>query len=81
MTPTIKVVLTFSGEKITLSKPMDDSRKDFSTCIAANIENELSIIPLFRDGKDLTKALEDKIFPVLKIFDPTNSAASATYRI
>ena len=65
---------------MTLSKPMDSFCKK-STYIAVNIKNDLDIVPLFRDGKDPSKALEDKRFLVLKMLDPINSTASTKERI
>ena len=60
MTPEIRVVLTLLAEKVTLGKPMEGFRKYFSMYVAANMENRLDIVPLFRDRRDPIEALEKK---------------------
>ena len=76
MTPSIKIVLSLTGEKVASAKPIDVFRKDFSTYIAANMENGADIVPLFRDGEDLIVILEKKRLPILKILDPIKSSAT-----
>ena len=43
--------------------------------IAANMENRADVVPPFRDGEDPIEVLEKKRLPVLKILNPTDSAA------
>jgi len=76
MTPAIKVVLNLPGKNVTLAKLIEGFRKDSLIYVAANVENGLDIVPLFRDGNDPLETLEKKMFPVLKRKEPINSSAS-----
>ena len=76
MTPAINIVLLLPGEKVASVKPIDGFCKDFSTYVAANMENGVDVVPIFRDGEDPVEISEKKIFPVLKILDPIDSSAS-----
>ena len=69
MTPAIKIFLSLPGEKVASTKPIDGFRKDFSTYIAANMENGADIVPLFRDSEDPIEILEKKRLPILKIYN------------
>ena len=77
MTPKIKLVLALPGGKVTLAKLINAFRNDFSTYIAATMENGIDIFLVLRDGLDPEVALEAKRFPVLKILDPIDSSASS----
>ena len=76
MMPAINIALSLPGEKVASAKPIDGFRKDFSTYIAANMENGVDIVPLFRDSKDPIEILEKKRLPILKILDPIKSSAT-----
>ena len=75
MTPAIKKILSLPGEKVASAKPIDGFRKDFSTYIAANMENGADIVPFFRDVEDPIEILEKKRLSILKILDPIDSSA------
>ena len=72
----LRHVLTLPEKKVKKAKPMEPFQKDFATCIATNIENEINIVPFFRAGKDLIQALENKIFQILKTLNPIGLLAS-----
>ena len=77
MMPKIKLVLALPGGKVTLAKLINAFRNDFSTYIAATMENGIDIFLILRDGLDPEVALEAKRFPVLKILAPIDSSASS----